>query len=258
MRKLLTLLLASALGLLAALGAPAGALAAETKAVAAPPVQGEKLPGLDLNFDTVLGGGTPVTELKEPLTDCTQTSVIYAGQVIVFRMWGVDVKRGGVAITEANVAPGEAYLKIPGVLVGGTSTTLRAPFAWGEHSAEMNAKHEEIGAKHAYWEVAVPTKGKTSLADTGATGWKTESASGALAEIPENTTIEIPASSTPLAFSIHVTTKSETVTKTVKEKVKKNGKVKTIKVKKKVAEPGQTGEVSWSNFDIASQLVIAS
>lgn len=246
--------LAGACAILAA-GAAATAAAATAKTpVSAPPVQGEKEPGLSINLDTVLGGGTPVSELKEPLSDCTQTSLIHLGQLVVFRMWGVDVKDGGVALTEANVAEGDAYISIKNVKVGSEMTTLRAPFAWTEESEKRGPKFEAIGPKHAYWEVPIPTKGATTGADIG---WKTESASGALSEIKENTAIEIPATSpAPVEFTVHVTTKPHTVIKVVKKKVKVKGKTVIKKVKKRIRE-SLSGEASWASFDVASQLVIA-
>lgn len=230
--------------------APASAAATKTP-VTAPPVQGEKQP-LSINLDTVLGGGTTVVELKEPFSDCTQTSLIHLGQIVVFRMWGIDVKDGGVALTEANVAEGNAYLTIKGVKVGTETTTLRAPFEWGEHGKSLTGP--EAAVKHSYWELAIPTKGTTSGADVG---WKTESASGALAEIKEGTAIEIPPTTpAPLEFVVHVVTKPKTVVKTVKEKVKVKGRTVIKKVKKRVAE-SLKGEASWANFALASQLVIA-
>ncbi len=233
-------------------------MSASTKtAVTAPPVQGEAQPDLAINLDTVLGGGKTATELKEPLADCTQTSLVHLGQIIVFRMWGVDVKAGGVALTEANVAEGDAYISIKNVKVGSEATTLRAPFAWVEESEKRNAKFEAIGAKHAYWEVPIPSMGATSGADIG---WKTESASGARAEIKEGTTIEIAPGT--VEFTVHVTTKAFKVTKTVTKKVKAdvNGKTMTKKITKhiRVAEPSVSGETSWGNFYVGSQLTVVS
>lgn len=242
----------------------ATAAATSKTPVTAPPVQGETRPTLDINLDTVLGGGTTATELKEPLTDCTQTSLIHLGQLIVFRMWGVDVQAGGVALTEANVPEDGAYISIKNVKVGSEMTTLRAPFAWTEESEKRGPKFEPIGAKHSYWEVPIPSKGSTSGADIG---WKTESASGALAEIKEGTAIEIPPTSpAPVEFTVHVTTKPFKVTKTVTEQVKvtvtKHGKRKTVSktVKKKltVREPSVSGEASWASFDVSSQLTVVS
>lgn len=271
MRRPRTLLLLSAVTVLATAGIvtgaaakrPSAAAAATTTtttkpAVTAPPVQGETLPNLDINLDTVLGGGKTATELKEPFGTCTQTSLIHVGQIVVFRMWGVDVKAGGIALTEANVAEGDAYLTIQGVKVGSETTTLRAPFAWGEHGKSESGP--EASVKHSYWEVPIPTRGKTSGADIG---WKTESSSGALAEIKEGTEIEIPPTSpAPLQFAVHVTTKPLTVTKTVIERVKVKGKhrkhkTKTVSRHIEVKEPSLSGEASWTNFALASQLVIA-
>jgi hypothetical protein len=255
MRKPLTLLLVSALGLLGVLAAgPSTAAAAEKTPITAPPFQGEQpLSGLVLYVDTVVSGKAAVTQ-KEPLPGCTETSLIHFGQTIVFRVWGVDVKKGGVAVTENNVEEGEAYITIPGVLVNGVSSTLRVPLVWGEHSQAKTPEGEKT--KHSYWTVGVPTKGETSPLS----GWKTESSPGVLsAELPEKTKIEIPATSpSPLAFVVHVKTKSEQVTKVIKKKVKRHGKKKVIKKKKKVTVPGRSGEFSQANFPLSSQLVIAA
>jgi hypothetical protein len=254
MRKPLTLLLVSALGLLGIIAVgPSTAAAAEKTPTTAPPFQGEKLGGLVLYVDTVLSGKASAA-LTEPLPGCTETSRIHVGQTIVFRMWGVDVKKGGVAVTENNVAEGDAYITIPGVLVNGVSSTLRVPLVWGEHSQAKTPEGEKT--KHSYWTVGVPTKGETSPLS----GWKTESASGVLSEeLPEKTKIEIPVTSpSPLAFVVHVKTKSEKVTKVIKKKVKRHGKKKVIKKKKKVTVPGRSGEFSQANFPLSSQLVIVA
>jgi hypothetical protein len=254
MRKPLTLLLVSALGLLGIATAGTSAAAAAEKApTTAPPFQGEQpLSGLVLYVDTVVSGKA-ATSLKEPLPGCTETSLIHFGQTIVFRVWGVDVKKGGVAVTENNVENGEAYIDIPNVLVNGVSAMLRVPLVWGEHSQAKTPEGEKT--KHSYWTVGVPTKGETSPLSE----WKTETPTGPSAELPEKTKIEIPATSpSSLAFVVHVKTKSETVTKVIKKKVKRHGKKKVIKKKKKVTVPGRSGEFSQANFPLSSQLVIVA
>jgi hypothetical protein len=253
MRKSLTLLLVSALGLVGVVAAgPGAAAAAEKTPTTAPPFQGEKLSGLVLYVDTVVSGKAAAS-LKEPLPGCTETSLIHYGQTIVFRVWGVDVKNGGVAITENNVENGEAYIDIPNVLVNGVSAMLRVPLVWGEHSQAKTPEGEKT--KHSYWTVGVPTKGETSPLSE----WKTETPTGPSAELPEKTKIEIqPTSPSPLAFVVHVKTKSETVTKVIKKKVKRHGKKKVVKKKKKVTLPGRSGEFSQANFPLSSQLVIVA
>lgn len=254
MRKPLTLLLVAALGLIGIVAAgPGSAAAAEKAPTTAPPFQGEKLSGLVLYVDTVVSGKA-ASSLTEPLPGCTETSLIHFGQTIVFRVWGVDVRKGGVAVTENNVEEGEAYITIPGVLVNGVSSTLRVPLVWGEHSRTRTPEGETV--KHSYWTVGVPTKGETSPLS----GWRTESSPGVLsAELPEKTKIEIqPTSPSPLAFVVHVKTKSEKVTKIVKKKVKRYGKKKVVKKKKRVKVPGVSGEFSQANFPLSSQLVIVA
>ena len=77
-----------------------------------PPVQGKQL-NLVISADTVTGGGNP-----SPAKTCAQTNYFRQGQLAVFRVWGVDVRTGGYALTPKNVAsavvniPGEKALKL--------------------------------------------------------------------------------------------------------------------------------------------------
>ena len=51
---------------------------------------------LFIDVDTVQGtGGTP-----KPAVGCSMTNLFVQGQLVVFRMWGVDVTTGGNALTE--------------------------------------------------------------------------------------------------------------------------------------------------------------
>jgi hypothetical protein len=129
------LLIAGALALTAVLGAPSGASAAGVEeVVTAPPVQGTEPLGLVITADTVFGAtGNP-----KPVSSCAQSNLFGREQRIVFRVWGVDVKHGGVALTKENVE--EAYVEIPGVPVAETK------LKYGEHS---RSKTEPI--KHAFW-----------------------------------------------------------------------------------------------------------
>ena len=256
------LLIVGALGLAAVLGAPAGAVAAETttplpkpsEPVTAPTFQGEKPLGLVLYTDTVVSG-KPESKEAPVLAGCSQTSIIHVGETIVFRMWGVDAAEGGVPLTESNVE--QAYVKIPGVLVNGVASTVRFALGWGQHTAGKTPTLEAI--KHAYWTVGVPTKGEVKATEV----FQSESPTGELSKLPEKTKIEIPptAAGSSLAFTVHVVTKSKTVTKLVKKRVTKKvkGKKKVVikKVTKKVVVPGLTGEFSQANFPVSSQLVIA-
>jgi len=258
------LLIIGALGLAAVLGAPAGAVAAETttplpkpsEPVTAPLFQGPKSLGLVLYVDTVVSGKGE-SKAAPVLTGCSQTSVIYVGETIVFRMWGADAKNGGVALTESNVE--QAYVKIPGVLVNGVAMTVRFALGWGQHNQARTPAGEAI--KHAYWTLGVPTKGEVKETEV----FQSESPTGELNKLPPKTKIEIPptAAGTALPFTVHVVTKPTTVFKTVKVKVKSKGKkgkkakAKYKKVKKKFTEPGLTGEFSQANFPTSSQLVIA-
>jgi hypothetical protein len=248
MKKLLTV---GALGLVAAAVAASPAAATETKAVTAPPFQGTKPLPLVLSVDTVNSG--KAVNPQYPAGSCAETNTIHVGQTIVFRMWGVDVKTGGQALSEANVENEKgAYVIIPGMLVNGVSSTVRVPLVWGEHTLAKTPEGEKT--KHAYWTTGVTTKGETAAA---ATPWQIESSSGTLTPIAEKTKVEIPPNGiTPLAFKIRVVTKPVVVTKTVKKKVHKKGKTVIKKIKKKVTEPGQEGEFTQAAWPISSQLMI--
>jgi hypothetical protein len=129
------LLIAGALALTAVLGAPSGASAAGVEeVVTAPPLQGTEPLGLVITADTVFGAsGTP-----KPTSSCAQSNIFGKEQRIVFRVWGVDAKHGGVPLTKDNVQ--EAYVEIPGV--ASSLTQLK----YGEHS---RSKAEPV--KHAFW-----------------------------------------------------------------------------------------------------------
>jgi len=74
----------------------------------APPVQGNKL-NVVLYVDTVQGtAGKP-----PPAVGCSQTNLFRQGQQVVFRVWGINVKDGGVALTSKNVK--SAVVMIPGL-----------------------------------------------------------------------------------------------------------------------------------------------
>ncbi len=82
-----------------------------TTTTLAPPVQGSAPLALALNVDTVVGtGGTGA--LKAPV-GCAQTNEFLIGQTVVFRLSGLDVVTGGVALTPKNVS--SVIVTIPGV-----------------------------------------------------------------------------------------------------------------------------------------------
>jgi hypothetical protein len=97
-----------ALAVPAAQASTAHSAAATTTTTLAPPVQGAGKHWVFLYVDTVTGGGTPT-----PAAGCAQTNYFLRGQVVVFRMDGVNVVAGGVALTSANTQ--SAVVKIPGV-----------------------------------------------------------------------------------------------------------------------------------------------
>jgi hypothetical protein len=85
----------------------------------APPVQGAKL-AVVMYVDTVQGAaGNPA-----PAVGCAQTNLFRLGQQVVFRMWGVNVKLGGVALIPKNVK--SAVVTIPGL-------SAPIPLTYGAH-----------------------------------------------------------------------------------------------------------------------------
>lgn len=100
------------------------------------PVQGNKL-AVVIASDTVTGGGTPA-----PAAPCAQTNLFRQGQIVVFRMWGVNVKLDGAALTDKNVT--SAVVKIPGL-------KKLLPFTYGLHGTAPN--------QVSFWTAVFPTKG---------------------------------------------------------------------------------------------------
>jgi hypothetical protein len=129
MKKLLTIsVLAGVLAMSLVTGAAASTHPAQTAAtptpIPAPPVQGAKL-SVVMYVDTVQGSaGNPA-----PTVGCSQTNLFRLGQQVVFRMWGVNVKRSGVALTPNNV-------KLAEVIIPGLSAPI--PLAYGAHGKAPN------------------------------------------------------------------------------------------------------------------------
>jgi len=91
-------------------GASAGVGTRHATSTTAPPVTGTS-PTHNMFFyvDTVQGfGGSP----KPPVT-CAQTNEFTEGQLVVFRMFGLNIPDGGGALTADNVK--SATVSIPGV-----------------------------------------------------------------------------------------------------------------------------------------------
>ena len=85
----------------------------------APPFTGVQR-SIMVSVDTVEGaGGSPA-----PAVGCSQTNLFRQGQVVVFRMWGINAKLGGASLVPKNVQ--SAQILIPG---------LSAPivFTYGNH-----------------------------------------------------------------------------------------------------------------------------
>src|ERR1017187_1677799 len=128
MKKLMTKTVARTLSLIATVGVLAVATAASATGsivrtgatgapgVTQPPVQDwTAKSGVYFYVDTVTGGGSP-----KPSAPCAITNLFRAGQVVVFRMWGVNAKAGGTTLTDQTVSkavvsipqPGGPFLKI--------------------------------------------------------------------------------------------------------------------------------------------------
>jgi hypothetical protein len=127
MRKLLLTSVLGAtlsLSLVTGVGARSAHQVATPTPTPAPPVQGAKL-AVVMYVDTVQGSaGNPA-----PTVGCSQTNMFRLGQQVVFRMWGVNVKRSGVALTPNNV-------KLAEVIIPGLSAPI--PLAYGAHGKAPN------------------------------------------------------------------------------------------------------------------------
>jgi hypothetical protein len=97
----------------------AAATSSTTTTTLAPPAQGKGPHKLFMYVDTVTGAGSK----PAPAAGCAMTNLFQPGQVVVFRMYGVNVADGGVNLTSATVA--NAYVKVPGVAA--------IPMVFGNH-----------------------------------------------------------------------------------------------------------------------------
>ncbi|MGA8296391.1 MAG: hypothetical protein WB770_05055 [Acidimicrobiales bacterium] len=110
----------SCVAALALTATSAGAARAQGGTTLPPPYGAANKNSLFISVDTVQGsGGVP-----KPAAGCSMTNLFVQGQQVVFRMWGVDVKTGGNALTDKNVL--RAYVTIPGV-------SAPIPLAYGAH-----------------------------------------------------------------------------------------------------------------------------
>jgi hypothetical protein len=109
-----------ALSLVAGITPRAAAQTASPTPTPAPPVQGAKL-AVGMYVDTVQGTqGDP-----KPVVGCSQSNLFKQGQQVVFRMWGINVKAGGTALTPKNVK--SAVVNVPGI--------APIPMFWGNHGS---------------------------------------------------------------------------------------------------------------------------
>jgi len=123
-------------------GASAGTSSRDTTTTTSPPITGTS-PTHNMFFyvDTVEGsGGTP----KPPVT-CAQTNEFTQGQLVVFRLFGLNIPDGGGALTDANVK--SAVVTIPGI-------AQPIPFAYGAHG-KVNPV--------SFWTAAWPTTGYSNF-----------------------------------------------------------------------------------------------
>jgi hypothetical protein len=119
----MTIAFASAAG-----AAPVTAAAPTTTTTLGPPAQGTGVHKVFLYVDTVTGAGSN----PAPAAGCAQTNLFQPGQVVVFRMDGVNAAAGGIDLTSATVL--NAYVKVPGL--------TRIPMVYGTHG------------KASYWTAA--------------------------------------------------------------------------------------------------------
>lgn len=99
---------------------------ATTTTTLPPPVQGPGPHAVFMYVDTVTAGGTP-----KPAASCAITNMFQRGQMMAFRMWGVEAATGGTNLTPANVV--SAVIKIPGIKAIKMSYGPKDPFwtaAW--------------------------------------------------------------------------------------------------------------------------------
>jgi hypothetical protein len=121
----------AALGLAAmtlAFASTGAGAAPTTTTTLGPPAQGTGAHKVFLYVDTVTGAGSN----PAPAAGCAQTNLFQPGQVVVFRMDGVNAAAGGTDLTSATVL--NAYVKVPGL--------TRIPMAYGTHG------------KASYWTAA--------------------------------------------------------------------------------------------------------
>lgn len=112
----------------ASAAAKAPMAAAATTTTLSPPAQGTGNHKVFMYVDTVTGGGSP-----KPSAGCAQTNLFQRGQVVVFRMYGINAAAGGVDLTSSNVA--FAYVQVPGqasvkMAFGNHGTTSYWTAAW--------------------------------------------------------------------------------------------------------------------------------
>lgn len=108
--------------------APVTAAAPTTTTTLGPPAQGTGVHKVFLYVDTVTGAGSN----PAPAAGCAQTNLFQPGQVVVFRMDGVNAAAGGIDLTADTVL--NAYVKVPGL--------TRIPMVYGTHG------------KASYWTAA--------------------------------------------------------------------------------------------------------
>lgn len=94
------------------------ATAPTTTTTLAPPAQGNGVHSIFMYVDTITGGGSP-----KPTAGCAMTNLFQPGQVVVFRMYGINAAAGGLDLTPQMVAT--AYVAVPGV--------GQIPLVYGNH-----------------------------------------------------------------------------------------------------------------------------
>lgn len=93
--------------------------AATTTTTLAPPAQGPGIHSVFMYVDTIIGAGSS----PAPAAGCSMTNLFQPGQVVVFRMDGVNAAAGGIDLTPKTV--NTVYVVVPGVPV--------IPMVYGNH-----------------------------------------------------------------------------------------------------------------------------
>ena len=103
-----TLSMVSAATAIMSTQAPVASASGATATTLPTPVQGAGLHPVFMYADTVTGSGGTV----KPPGVCEMSNLFQRGQMVVWRMWGIEAATGGTDLTPTNVVT--AFVKVPG------------------------------------------------------------------------------------------------------------------------------------------------